>query len=466
MSARLRVLFAACPYLFLVMSLSAGLFLAWAVPPFQNADELAHVHRADLLTLGRVIGERVGTPQARVAGGMVHMPFGEAAKPFVRLQFHPDEKVRAADFEVARQARFDGRIKQTDFPGSAPYPPVFYLPATAAFALGQALDWSILDTLFAARAAMTLACALIGFVALRTAGRARLPLYALLLLPMSVSLASAVTCDGMLLATTALGVALVTRAMSQARAMTAAETMGAAICFALIGAAKPPYAVFCLTLLFAPGLSARLRLAASLVAFGIPAAWSVWMNLAVRTLAHLPGTHIDPQAQFAGLLAHPQAIFAIAWRTIVEQWDFYARSFVGVLGWLDTDLPAPIYPAALAVVALAFALSPAAASIAGWRRVKVLAPLQIALAGGGVFLSMYLLWTDVGLGTVNGVQGRYLLPLALFAALLVEGDAAREAAGGRLVQSIRLWLVGAVLAFPALSLALAARAVVQRYYIG
>lgn len=465
MSSRLRALGSACPYVFLVLSLCSGLFMAWSVPPFMNADELAHVHRADLLALGRVIGERVGTPQARVAGGMVDIPFEEAAKVFEHLQFHPDEQADAEDFAAARQARFDGRIKQTAFPGSATYPPVFYLPASATFALGKALRWPILDTLHLARSMNVLACALLGFLALRTAGRARLPLFALLLMPMSVSLFAAVSCDGLLLATTAMGVALVSRAIFEARPMTRAEVIWASVCFAFVAATKPPYTVFALTLFAAPGVTGRLRALAATIGLGLPTAWTWWMTVAVRTPARLPGTNVDPQAQAAHLAAHPETILAIAQRTLAEQWDFYARSFVGVLGWLDTPLPREIYPSALAILALAFLAAAAGQSGRAWARVRMLVPFQLALAGGGVFLSMYLLWTDVGLGVVNGVQGRYLLPLALFAALLVEGDGTPLLGAGRVGGAARLLAAWVVLVFPVVSLAVAHQAVLLRYYL-
>ncbi|MFN3522327.1 MAG: DUF2142 domain-containing protein [Phenylobacterium sp.] len=464
MSSRIHQLHRACPYVFVVLALATSLFLALKIPPFMNADEVAHAQRANLTTFGRLIGERTGTPQARVAGGMVDIPIAEAAEPFGDMRFHPEVKATPADFEAAAQYRFDGRIMQTAFPGAAVYPPVFYLPASAAMAVGKAFDWRVVDTLYLARAAGAVCCVLLGFLALRIAGRARWPMFAILALPMSCSLYAAVSCDGLLLVTTALGVALASRAIYEQRAMTPKAALAAALCFGLVAATKPPYAVFGLILLTAPGLTLRLRALAAAISFGLPVAWSLWMDAAVRTPIRLPGTAVDAEAQAALLMAHPLNVWPIAVNTLTLEWDFLLRSAIGILGWLDTPLPKAIYPAAVAAVVLAVLVALGGRTGRAWTATKAAAPVIVALAGGGVFLGMYLLWTDVGLDKVNGVQGRYLLPLAVFATLLVEG--ARAARAHPATDAVKAALAGLVLAFPVASFAVVVHAVMQRFYGG
>ena len=72
--------------------------------------------------------------------------------------------------------------------------------------------------------------------------------------------------------------------------------------------------------------------------------------------------------------------------------------------------------------------------------------------------------SDLGSTFVEGVQGRYFLPLACFACLALEGSRSLIPDTG-LGRSVRLVLTGAVLIFPLISLLIVERAVIQRYYL-
>ena len=75
-----------------------------------------------------------------------------------------------------------------------------------------------------------------------------------------------------------------------------------------------------------------------------------------------------------------------------------------------------------------------------------------------MFLSLYLVWTKPGEIIVVGVQGRYLIPLAVFipaAIPFVFGPAPPAVARAAFV---------ALLAFPPISIAVTLYAVLQRYY--
>src|SRR6185312_16010933 len=81
----------------------------------------------------------------------------------------------------------------------------------------------------------------------------------------------------------------------------------------------------------------------------------------------------------------------------------------------------------------------------------------LALASAGlIFLVQYLTWTAVGDPAVDGVQGRYFLPVALLLAGL--GTTMRGGAFDRAA-------VGLALLYPVLSIGLAMRAIVIRYYL-
>jgi uncharacterized membrane protein len=84
----------------------------------------------------------------------------------------------------------------------------------------------------------------------------------------------------------------------------------------------------------------------------------------------------------------------------------------------------------------------------------------LLLSACGMFGAEYVSWTAPGNPTVEGIQGRYFLPLALVGAALL------PAVGGARVARLRAALVLAVAAFPVVSLAVTMQAVVVRYYLG
>jgi uncharacterized membrane protein len=459
-SSWLRV---ACPALFLVLALATALSLAWNVPPFLSADEGAHLHRANLITHGRLFGERVQVSGRTLGGGPTDRALFDAAEPFNDEIGQPDNTTDALDFTLAGAARWDDREVRTSFGGSAAYPPFFYLPASAGLWLGKALHLPVLQSVYLARAFNALACALVGCVALVLAGRAQLALFALLLLPMASSLYGATTQDGMVLVTAALAAACVSRALAAGVPMRNAEIAVAATCIALIGMTKPPYLLLMLVLLAAPAENRKGRGAIVFVATALACLWHVWSGTTVQTPLVRPDAVLSPAGQVGHLISNPAAAFELAFRTLAEQGRGYWSGFIGILGWLDTPLPAAYYTAAGIMLALAFAGSLSLGRDRDWRLLTPGVLLALVLAAGGVFLALYVIWTPVAAPVVEGVQGRYFLPLAVFLPLLVEGERPLLPRGwGTAVESA---LAALVLVFPLITLLVVERAVILRFYL-
>jgi uncharacterized membrane protein len=88
----------------------------------------------------------------------------------------------------------------------------------------------------------------------------------------------------------------------------------------------------------------------------------------------------------------------------------------------------------------------------------------ILLSTGAVFGAMYLIWSPVGGPVVDGVQGRYFLPIAAFLPLVALGERPSEGQAST-VRRLQRWANVLVLAFPLVSLLVVERAVVLRYYL-
>lgn len=453
------------PGLFLVFALLTALFLVWNMPPFQAPDELSHLDRANLTTAGRLVAKRVrSTDGSLVAGGLSDVEIWLAQEPFADLPFNPRAKADQTDYARAATVAWDAPRLEAPFPGSATYPPFAYLPQSAAILGSKIAGKSIVDTLYLARAANALACGVVGFLAIALARRSRLFLFSLLLLPTATSLYAAVTNDGMLIALGALGAAAVARPLHEGRPMRGGEIVLASVCFALLGMTKLPYALMAFVLLAAPAEKPRQRWAAVTAVLLVSVGWMAWMAASVQTPLNRPGMVIDPGGQFRFLLSRPWAVVSIAMQTLSASWTSYATTFVGVLGWLDTPLPRPFYPLAWMVLGLAALAAASRGRSLAWKRAPAAAALTVALVCGAIFGALYVGWNPVAAPAVEGVAGRYFLPVAALFCLCLEGErpAWPQTRWG-------LWLsraaTAAVLVFPLVSLMAVQRAVILRYYL-
>jgi hypothetical protein len=451
--------------LFVVWGVSLSFFLVWALPPFMAADELAHVARAGLLGHGRLVAERIEGKGGLTSGGPVDLDLFKAAKPFGEIMFHPEVKATAERYAPALGVRWTGRARMVPFPTSAGYPPFLYLPVSVGLVAGRVAGLSVVHTLWLARALNALACAAVGAAALQLMGRGRLLTYSLLLLPMSVALYAAATQDGLLIAVSALASALIFRAASAGRPLTAREAFGAAGCIALLGMSKLPYALLGVALIACPLPRPRLRWPVMALAIGLPALWNLWAAVAIDTPFSRGDAAPDAAKQIGFLLSHPGAVGQIAVHTLHIGWSQYAASFIGILGWLDTRLPRPFYPAAFVVLGLALVAGPAPGAAGMWKRLPLLVLVACLLSAGAIFAALYLIWSPVGALMVDGVQGRYFLPIASFVPLAFLSQ--RPLLGGsRTAETARRAASLIVLGFPLVSGLVVERAVLLRYYLG
>lgn len=442
-------------------TLATGL-LTFMLPPFQSADELTHMMRAAQIADGVLLGRRVvvrnpdGSSKI-TAGGDTDPALLLAYSPFYAVHFHPEVKVTRAMWDPPR--RWGSERVPGVFPNTATYPPIFYLPGAAGVAIGRGLDLNVVQTLYLARALTGMVAVAVASAAIALAGAAAVWLFALMTLPMSLSLVATPSQDALLLSCAALGTALVLR-LCRSAPRREASLAGLVATLCLVTTARPPY-VGLLLLMFVPGgVTLRWRLTGVATIGACVAAWS---GLVAATTLTVVGDFrgADPAAQLGLLLHDPLRIVAIAYATLTSHAPQYLESFIGRLGWLDTPLPEWYRTAALVVLGAALLCAvlgqPRAAVGAGGR---VLVVLALLCACGAVFSIQYLTWTPVGSRLVEGVQGRYFLPLAMFAIVAVPSVGLGRLGG------LRLALLGGVAAFPILSLAVVMRTLVLRYYLG
>ena len=460
------------------------LILAVLVPPFEGSDEFNHFNRADEISAGGLVATRYGGP--RTSGGVVDSGINRVDAIIGSVRFHPERKVTQPMMAAAHALQWGKRGPAT-FANTAIYAPVLYAPAVVGIWAGRGLGMSVTQTLVIARAANGLVCVAIAGAAIALAGEAATFLFVASSLPMSVFLFQAVSQDGLMVALAALATALVSRmhlADLRARRWYLAGLVG---CLALLAMGRPAYLAFAVLpllvevedaskdffsgkkwqktsgwlSLFLPGMGfPRL---CGLVGVILPVAAWTYLTARLTFFNAEDFRDVDPARQLAGLVADPARLWTLA-RSIaagaqgMEGSSFY-RETIGILGWLDVILPGWFYTFAGGALAAALVVSLARARpmLPAWSQGSLFLAASAAIAL--VFLLEYLSWTPVGWPIVQGVQGRYFLPVLMFLPAML--PAVRSVRFALLCGPVRVL----ILAFPAVSVVVTVSSVVRRYYL-
>lgn len=425
----------ACTLILLALVLPLGIMLAIITPLGGVADEAAHVLRADSLGHGEVFAYRA---MERLPDGTQRQAAGVNADPglLAAMMVHgPGERVTPARIAAARAARWAGHRRFAEITPLAVYLPIFYLPAAVSMRAAQMAGGSPADAVYAGRFINLFVYALMGFLALRVARFGHGLLLLALALPMEVSLAASLNQDGLLIATTILAFALLTRDWDEpgerAGPSLPPSWIVAGLLLAFVSLAKLPYAGLLLLLALPQAGRPRALVGRCLMAGLLALPALAWTAYAMRHISlpwpplppYHPGplwpgprsaifTTPDAAAQLRVLLAAPWRMVTLSLGNAVRDHALPLQA-IGVLGFLTLRLPLWLYGLwSLALLGAVFANGSSATrqNVAPvWRGGIIL--LILGLITIGIDMSQYLTWTRVGAAQVVGPSGRYFLPL-------------------------------------------------------
>ncbi len=434
-------------WVFLGYAVPFIIVLSIITPPFQVADELAHLQRADEIGHGEIISERLG---GTIDGGWI-----EIGATYQAMPFHPEVKETIAQATEAGGVRWLGSKDHINFQNTAQYGPLFYLPQVLGLLLGRMAGGSLARTLVLVRMLNGLTACGVSFLALSICRRGRALTFATLLLPMTLSEFASASQDALIISLSILVVAMASRLLAERRPASIGEF---AIFAAIVVAAT----------MARPSLLALAFLAPAFVTRG-DSAWRskglmaaaaiimviIWMRVLSGLTPPMPADE-SVSGQFHHLLSNPLLLPKVMFKTFATNGIWLLKTVVGYLGWTDALMPSWYYGTA-AVALLMALLAPGNRAPSLWP--GVLGLVTVAALVTATSLALYLSWTALEADTINGLQGRYILPVL---PLLAWGVPAHR-------PGIRRWLMPAwypVLLFPLITLAVTPSVIMERYYGG
>jgi uncharacterized membrane protein len=425
------------------VALLFGLPLAFITAPFQAPDEPQHFLRAYQIAEGGLL------PVRRGEHGGAELPLSLIQVPhrFAYLRFHPDEKTSLAQIRAAMQVPLDPDRRQFIPFVTAIYSPVAYVPQAIAIAIGRQLALDPLGLMYLARCFNLLAWILLGYLALRITPACHRALLLLLLMPMSLFQAASMSADAttnglaVLFAAMVMRMAILQKADKEpsrtdregeapaeperiarersplGRSLALPSWVAITAISAALTLTKFAYLPLAASVLLIPStrFGSRTKYLASLTAF-FAANMAVILLWAPQTRGLNAVVNDDPRVSPPGqieyLRTHPSAVITVAAHSIAGEGWSMVRSCVGWLGSMDARMNGTFIIAYLIALFLACwseRSAPAPIPLSRWISVTL---IPGAFAIGAIGLLNYVFWTRVGLAHVEGLQGRYLLPIA------------------------------------------------------
>jgi uncharacterized membrane protein len=447
-------------WLFVALALPAGLFLALRTGPFQAPDEINHFLRAFQLSEGTVMPERVHSDGSTdLVGGTLPLSLFNACEPFAAIRFNPSVKVDTTVTGTLLNTPFSYEPRVfMGFNNTATYSPVPYVPQVIGIWVGRITGFSALRMMYAGRLVNLLCWVMLIALAIRITPVFKWVLVLVGLMPMAIFLAASLSADVMINGLAILFAAMVLRhALAQEAAVTlTGKVWFVVLCVLLATLRQGVYIPLVFMLLFIPsgnlGGWNRKVVFLSVVLVSAIAAAATWAYL-IRGF-HITIERTDPAGQLAFITAHPWEYAKVLLRTLKEDGSIYLREVVGVLGWLDTELPRWIYLSYLPLLASA-ALLDAGEGRPMKRMEKALIAAICLVVVLTIVTAEYITWTAMGGTLIAGLQGRYVIPLVVPMLLLLYNR--------RLAIPAR-WMTVPVAAYCTVVLVVTCMTVVHRYY--
>ncbi len=439
---------------FAVLACCFGTLFLAITPPMQVPDEPLHFYQAYSVAYGNLLDK---------SATQIPLNARTVQKSFEHLIGHPERKTSPAQILEAFQVPLDPEKRGPDSTFGNPF--LTYAFGALGIRLGAALELPPVALMYLGRFFTFLFWFSATYLAIRLSPILKWTLCALALTPMSVFEGASLSADSFTNAWCFLFIAYVFH-LSYGPRNTHLRSGDYALLLLLslpVTFSKFVYGVLILLFWLIPGSRFPSKGVRWLSFFGLSgihlALFAWWMSLKSKLGLPPPFPDVSASRQLAHLKADLWNYWDVVWRSLSEQGEGYWKAFVGILGWLDTVLPDYVYYLYFGIFVLLWAADKTAPRAIRWAdRIWAFSALILGLAL--VLTSQYLLWTSVGKGTIDGVQGRYFIPLsplpffAFFPPRILRP----------ILDKISAYVLAALPAFMALGLALALRGILLRYY--
>lgn len=396
-------------YVFAFLYLSLGICYMAVNPLYGVADEGSHFQRAYGITEGSFIAgqDEFGRGGSELPDNITYNNKG----PFMKL---PDV-MEAKNLVLSTEKTFIA------YGASSLYSPFTYTPQVVGIFLGKLVSRRVIFIAYCGRVAAWITVGVILFFCIRYLPFGKNILAVVSLLPMNMHESISLAGDGFTFAIAAAFITFVLYArFTQTEQLRRLQYVLLYILLFFIASCKVVYVPLAMAAFLIPkerfGSMKRYGWNVVIAVFLVGFTSISWLMVSSEWLIEFnPGVDSSEQVRF--VLSRPLEYIEILARTVLNYGENMVKSMLGSsLGWLNIDINSSI----IALVASSLIYVCVNEKLIWpeevWSREKALweRGLLFFICGCVILLiytSLYVQWTAVGNGTIEGVQGRYFLPV-------------------------------------------------------
>lgn len=326
----------------------------------------------------------------------------------------------------------DDYVSNDQLKGTFSYNFIAYLPMVLGEKIAETLRLPLLANFYLVRLFALIVYLTIVYYSIKlTPARYKWLLLIIALLPTSLYQAATVSIDGLVNSMTFLLFSQFTLSIHNEGRVDRRSAIIVLIILTVLAVTKVPYILLGIPFLFlsVEGVDmGRTKLLKTFCASFVVGAVFIWQlftrhNTTRQVLAS--SVTVDPIAQISNILHHPLSFIATLGRTTYVYSDRWFGELTSKLGNVSIGPPLLIGFLFLAVlVYFATKLTDATETYfdENGRRVRRILAWALLLTVLAIMLSLYLVYCQVGAKIIDGIQGRYFLPILPFSLLLFTLD--------------------------------------------
>ncbi|MBQ3274845.1 DUF2142 domain-containing protein [Candidatus Saccharibacteria bacterium] len=399
--------------LFLLFAIPLGIFFIIFLPPGESPDEISHFKRAYAITEGHFVSEVYD--DTRHAGAQLPAGFQDS------LVLSPEP----GTYSTVISKLSESIPTETDyaaFNNTSLYHWLCYLPQILGILLGKTFGASLELIAYFAEIADFIVWLILGYFAIKLAPKYKTIIVFLLLLPVTLQEATSLAPDALAIG---LGLFLTSYVCHltyvRKTRLKSLEIVLLYVMAILVGYCKIVYLPIVILYLLIPetrfGSKRTKWIHASALIILLLVLNLSWLATSSQFLREFnPG--VDSAAQLSGILHNPLRYLMVLFNSLNVMGEFYFSSLLGMnLGSFTFNLPAIFFFISYGLFIVLFAQRDENLKIKPFER--ILFGATFCLISLLIFTSIYIQWSPVGLPYVDGVQGRYFIPILLLVPLAI-----------------------------------------------
>ncbi|EKE00160.1 MAG: hypothetical protein ACD_22C00082G0003 [uncultured bacterium] len=422
-------------HVFIYLGIVFGVMFVFVTPPFQAPDEYNHFFRAYEISQGHLLSVKI--PRADVSQVYENFPGSEASlNNYVVGSNLPAGLVDLANGvshniqgKISNKQSIDQillHLKQknpasnetgaqmfVNFPNTALYSPIPYIPQALGIAISRFLGTSPLMSLYTGRLFNLAFYICIIYFAVKTSPVLKNLMVSLALMPMSLFLSSSLSPDSMLIALSLL-VFAITLNLIQGDYINVKQVVIFITVSASLALTKSAYFLLPMSLIATFFVKEKIlrkkHFLVTFVSFIVSILCvAIWQYFSQKLYIPLRN-EVNPFMQLTYICTHPFTYLSSVAVSLIGYRHYLITQFVGNFGWLDTPLSIPLVYSYMLFLALVTICDTSKFFISLRVRFSV---FVIGIATSLLVITMmFMSWSPVGNKVIDGLVGRYFIPVA------------------------------------------------------